>query len=510
MALRTPASGTAAYYSRFVPKQNGTRLVLRGASHGGDLASLAQLAQPWPGWLAGLAGWLAWLAWPGPGGPAGVQVAHIWRHRATGRRAPFEIAAAGVTSPPRGRRPPPSLQPAGSGHPGAEAAGRRGAPGAAAARGAAEARRESAAASAGSRGECRAAASRCSRRRAAGARVCASLRGVAVVKSDYAARLETKRKRNTTCGRLSSNLLVSIAEYRPYTVQKPAKRGRPAETVQAEGRFFAFHPSSYKPGALGRQSEDVDHYKHGTFKHGEWFKNGGRCAGSGHNCPLPERCGARRGAAELPRVRAALGCARRRAHAVCAGHFHQAAEWRSKTAAWAIAARAVAPPPEPNEPRPRTKPSRPPSSPRRRRSPWWRRRVRIVTKLVERHGKGLYDALGNMPNQVLTATLTDLSNELDPSTRALVRYLAVQAAPTPRRATAGASAASSGLPIRQVLQVHGARRRQPRRLRATSFIGLCPERQGIPMHMTCNPHLLPNSNPYLSQTRTLTLTLTLT
>ena len=343
------------------------------------------------------------------------------------------------------------------------------------------------------------------------ARVWASLRGVAVVKSDYAAQLETKRKRNTTCGRPERhNLLVTIAEYRPYTVEKPGKRGRPAETVHKQNvdLFFAFHPSCYKPNARSYNvgCEDVDHYlKHGTFRHGEWFQDGGRCAGGDHSSPLPEALSER--AEEPPsfpeyaqRWDVHDGAPTQFAQGT---NFHQAAEWRSKTAEWAIAARArraAARAARADEDQADPAPAVAPAD---AEAPGGNGIVRIITKLVERHGKGLYDALGNMPNQVLTATLTDLSNELDPGTRALVRYLAQH---KPRPGTPKEKNDSwegvgrifwgyldpstfSKYTVPDADGFDGSKGHQ-------RFIGLCPERSKVPMHMTCNPNLLPNSNPY--------------
>ena len=123
--------------------------------------------------------------------------------------------------------------------------------------------------------------------------------------------------------------------------------------------FLAFHPNYYKPNARSYNvvQEDIDHYlKHGSFLHGEWFIERGRCEGGDHSSPLPEG-------------------------------LHDA----EPSIAQDVALEGI---------------------------------IRTIVKLVERHGKGLYDALGNIPNQVLTATLTDSSNALEPGTRALVRYLA--------------------------------------------------------------------------------------
>lgn len=267
------------------------------------------------------------------------------------------------------------------------------------------------------------------------AQIFESLRGVAVVKSDYAAQLETKRKFNTTCGRPERhNLLVSIAEYAPYTVQKTGKLGAATRTVykQAVDLFFAFHPNYYKPNARSYNvvQEDIDHYlKHGSFLHGEWFLERGRCPGGDLSTALPEGLSER--AAEPPSF---PEYAQR--HDVHDGaptqfaqgtNFHQAAEWRSKTAAWAVAARtrhaatttaarAVVPA--------AAAPTADDANAAAGAS--GDGIIRVICKLVERHGKGLYDALGNIPNQVLAATLTDSSNTLEPGTRALVRYLALQ------------------------------------------------------------------------------------
>ena len=265
------------------------------------------------------------------------------------------------------------------------------------------------------------------------AQVFESLCGVALVKSDYAAQLETKRKFNTTCGRPERhNLLVSIAEYRPYVHEKLGKRGRPASTVykQQVDLFFAFHPNYYKPNARSYNvvQEDIDHWlKHGSFLHGEWFLEHGRCPGGDHSAALPDGLSER--APEPPsfpeysqRHDVHDGAPTQFAQGT---NFHQAAEWRSKTAAWgapvaapatALAARAATRAAAPEA-------AAPPAA-ANAAAPAEGGIIRLICKLVERHGKGLYDALGNMPTQVLNATLTDSSNALHPGTRALVRYLA--------------------------------------------------------------------------------------
>ena len=95
------------------------------------------------------------------------------------------------------------------------------------------------------------------------------LKTIAVVTSDYASQLETKRKYTGTCAsRERHNFLVSVVCYAPY---KEEKASGIYEYKQHVDVFFAFHKSGFKPSARSFNvvQEDIDHF----LKYGSMLQN---------------------------------------------------------------------------------------------------------------------------------------------------------------------------------------------------------------------------------------------
>ena len=166
------------------------------------------------------------------------------------------------------------------------------------------------------------------------------LRTIAVVTSDYASQLETKRKYTGTCASLERhNYLVSVVCYDPCKVNSLYK--------QHVDVFFAFHKAGFKPSARSFNvvQEDIDHWlRYGSMLHGEWFLNGERCPGGDHRLPLPEGLSERAPATpDFPGMTGRQdkfdGCPNQFAYGT---NFHQIAEWLTKTAQWAPAEAATA------------------------------------------------------------------------------------------------------------------------------------------------------------------------
>ena len=224
-----------------------------------------------------------------------------------------------------------------------------------------------------------------------------ALSKTATVQSDYASQLETSREYQATCAtKERHNYLVTLIGYgsrqqtraRPRKV-RPRRRvlqkspyERPAAGIEVAtpgsvapiygnleelpgGRssrypsagdtrdtveftqnvdgLFAFHKSGFKPNARSYNvvMEDVCHFlKYGTVRHGEWFIGGQRVplARGSHRQPLPpgmtERPISPPDFAELARMEARTdGCPNQFDYGT---NYHQTAEWRSKTAEWAL------------------------------------------------------------------------------------------------------------------------------------------------------------------------------
>lgn len=203
-----------------------------------------------------------------------------------------------------------------------------------------------------------------------------ALSTTATIQSDYASQLETSRTYHATCAtKERHNYLVSLMGYkssrhtrcRPRTHRPPRRAsgmyvdGRaklmpstsPSRSQQINDErvtheysqrvdvLFAFHKAGYKPSARSYNvvMEDVCHFlKYGTVLHGEWFIEGARVPGGDHRNPLPN------GLSERPQMTPDF-CEMLRMQAVTDGcpnqfdygtNYHQTAEWRTKTAAWAL------------------------------------------------------------------------------------------------------------------------------------------------------------------------------
>ena len=208
------------------------------------------------------------------------------------------------------------------------------------------------------------------------------------IQSDYASQLETSREFHATCAtKERHNYLVTLLGYRSHqqTCPRPRKTqprrrlvkpqvepqdkplggriqvtteplggrssrypaaGDTRETVEFRQKvdgLFAFHKSGFKPNARSYNvvMEDVCHFlKFGTVLHGEWLIEGQRVplARGSHRQPLPPGLSERPimvpDFAEMARMEARTdGCPNQFDYGT---NYHQTAEWRSKTAGWAL------------------------------------------------------------------------------------------------------------------------------------------------------------------------------
>jgi hypothetical protein len=201
--------------------------------------------------------------------------------------------------------------------------------------------------------------------------------------------------------------------------------------------------------------EDACHFlKYGTVLHGEWFIDGQRVplAHGSHRQPLP----AGSGLSERPKMQPDFPqLARMEArHDGCPNQFdysanyHQTAEWRSKSAGWALdeakarraeaeaairaATAALEEAAEADQPAAAEALEQAKAVGIKVTAETVQviesdglvgAIIRAATKLVEYHGKAGYDALGNVPKNAVKAAIESKSL-LNPGTREMVLYLA--------------------------------------------------------------------------------------
>jgi hypothetical protein len=214
--------------------------------------------------------------------------------------------------------------------------------------------------------------------------------------------------------------------------------------------------AGFKPNARSYNvvMEDLCHFlKYGTVLHGEWFIDGQRVPlahGRSHKLPPPPGMSERPikppDFAELARMEARTdGCPNQFDYGT---NYHQTAEWRVKTAQWALddakekqeeAVRALAAATAALEAA--SEDARPAAAATLEAAQAESLKVvaetkpifesdglsnaiiRAHTKLIEYHGKAGYDSLGYMPKLAVSEAI-ESSALLNPGTRDLVIYLA--------------------------------------------------------------------------------------
>lgn len=334
-----------------------------------------------------------------------------------------------------------------------------------------------------------------------------SLSRAVTIQSDYASQLETNREFHATCAtKERHNYLVSLVCYGSWQqVRARPRKGVPRrrqvkrhqephverpmiqttfsstescpeqinhvsqrhldkhvqdnrQTVdykQNVDGLFAFHKAGFKPNARSYNivMEDVCHFlKYGTVIHGEWFIDGLRVplAKGNHRQGLPPGLGERpRMAPDFPQMDRMEG-----RHDGCPNQFdygtnyHQIAEWRTKSAGWALddakskrAGALEAVQAATTKLEAATEAGRLKATKELEVATASNLKVmaetkaiiesdglaggvtRATTKLIEYHGKAGYDALGNVPKVAVNAGMAS-GALLNPGTRDMVLYLA--------------------------------------------------------------------------------------